>query len=193
MKNTIAIAAVAGLATFATAQSLTVEPSETSVMSGSTISVNVVLDTGGIDIEGYDLVVTTTAGTISNVSQFFVTGTLTTNQLSNTDTTITADAADSFGSVDEPDFGDGVALLTFDLTFDAGFVGTADISVTNGTISLTGAQGFPLFQNEIIAGFPSPVGVAAEYNNASVNVFIPTPGAAAVLGLGGLVAARRRR
>ncbi|MEM1183859.1 MAG: hypothetical protein AAGI53_02550 [Planctomycetota bacterium] len=82
-------------------------------------------------------------------------------------------------------FTDGIVLFSFEVAADQ--VGTMTVSTSQGVVSVFGAAiGLPgAFQ-------PSLNYDTVEFASASVSV-VPTPGAAAVLGLGGLAIARRRR
>ena len=70
-------------------------------------------------------------------------------------------------------------------------IGNANISVTGNTLSITGDM---LLSDGLIAlGFPqSNLGLDAGDFNFTATL-VPAPGAAALLGVGGLLAARRRR
>ncbi|MEM7754587.1 MAG: hypothetical protein AAF297_03010 [Planctomycetota bacterium] len=94
----------------------------------------------------------------------------------------TSFSSNSFAGVN---FSDGLVLFSFDVM--AGASGTVDITTSEGTISLfAAATGLPgAFQTSV--GYDS-----IDFGSASVAI-VPAPGAAALLGLGGLAVARRRR
>ena len=85
-------------------------------------------------------------------------------------------------------------VLTSNIDFaNATFVdiGNANISVTGNTLSITGDM--LLSDGLIVLGFPqSNLGLDAGDFNFTATL-VPAPGAAALLGVGGLLAARRRR
>jgi len=82
-------------------------------------------------------------------------------------------------------FSAGIALFSFEVL--AGGAGTVDITTSQGTISLfNAATGLPA------AFTPSVAYDNVDFGSASISI-VPAPGVAAVLGLGGLAAARRRR
>lgn len=87
------------------------------------------------------------------------------------------------------------ALFSFDFVIDSDFLG--DITISIGDLT---AESGSLFGDDVLdygTGDGTP-GSEASFGNAdrsatAVVTVVPTPGAAAILGLGGLVAARRRR
>jgi len=87
------------------------------------------------------------------------------------------------------------ALFTFDFNVASDFVGDINISIGDLT-----AESGALFGDDVLdygtgdgtPGSEAGFGNADRSATATVSV-VPTPGAAAILGLGGLVAARRRR
>ena len=70
---------------------------------------------------------------------------------------------------------------SFDVTFDQGALGVASVDVTESGFS-------PLVTSGLFADAYAEVNIS----NASINL-VPAPGSLALLGLGGLAAARRRR
>ena len=190
--KTIAIATVAGFAAVSAAQSVatfTVTPSATEIAPGGTVTFEVTAqaDSGLVGnnsgIGGVNLSVdiangTLDMGSLSATSSAF--GQVNTDE-SDSNFQISFQANSFAGD----NFDIGEVLFSFSVT--AGDIGTLDISTSQGSLS-----GF-----NAAVGIPAPFGTAVAYDTvnfggASVNV-IPAPGAVAVLGLGGLAAARRRR
>ena len=192
MKNTIAIAAVAGIAAAAAAQSVatyTIVPSADMIGPGGSVTFEVFgqADAGQVGnesgINGVNLSVEISGGSVqfagiaSNAEVF-----------GQTNTAADAEGFDisfSSNSFAGNNFSSGLALFSFTVDHD-GSSSSIDISTSQGTISLfAAATGLPgAFQ-------PSVAYDAINFGSASVAV--PAPGAMAVLGLGGLAAARRRR
>lgn len=179
MKNAIAIAAVAGIATAATAQSFSLVPSAASINEGDSYTVDLVMSApaGFSAIAGFEIVITVDNGTISNASLAAF--------LNTAPNVVVAGNTVTFGGGQLPAaFGGGNAGTTL-----ASFqVDGATAGFSNGS----SAQGSAAPQWFSDAGGFAGTEFQASYGGSSVEV-VPTPAAAALLGLGGLVAARRRR
>lgn len=192
MKNSIAIVAVAGLATVASAQSVasyTMSASADPANFGDVVTFSVMgmADAGqvgdGSGINGVNLSVEIAGGLLDI-------GSVASNGETFGQTNVVADAEGfdisfSSNSFAGSNFSAGLVLFSFDVA--ANQLGTINISTSQGAISVFGAAtGLPgAFQ-------PSVNYDTVNFASAAVDV-VPTPGAAAVLGLGGLAAMRRRR
>ena len=186
MKN-IAILAIAGLATAASAQgvTLTFSADATSVNIGDTISWTVAASfTGFADASAYygGFVGTFDAsnaglGTSGNFA----------NLMAGTGTPASANGA-SVGTLNifnasllgSNDNANPLAIFTFDVVTGAG--GSLSYGAT-GVNTIFGDDGIFTLGEEF----------AGSSSSDSVTIIVPAPGAVAVLGLGGLVAMRRRR
>lgn len=185
MKNVIAIAAVAGLAAAASAQGVkmyfTADASEINV--GDTVGWTVSVTFTGLSATGYFggftgsfLASDNALGTASNM----------TTMMAGEAILPSANGADindinTFNSAllgsDDQSIGD---FYTYDVTASA-----------EGVLSYSASGLATLFNSDFI--FDTPIEFTSfAVNSDSVNI-VPAPGAAALLGLGGLVATRRRR
>jgi len=190
MKSAIAIAAVAGLATVASAQNVgtvTLTSSAATVASGATFTVGVVVsdNISGNSVFAFDVEVSgtgdyTTGAPTAHASVFGFSGASTA-----TGATGLGGSSDILGPDLDPSL-DGVTVYTFQVT--AGAAGLIDLSAADG--------GGPnaAMQWGVEGGI---VILPADYDSisfGSVRVTVtPAPSGVALLGLGGLVAARRRR
>lgn len=198
MKNTIALFAVAGLAAAASAQtaSITLTPSSTTVdTSGGDVTISVTVSASGSNgIEGFDVRGT---GALNGTGSFTL-GAAT--YAANAALTVNPGAQLAAGSASiNPLFwagspsiaadGASAPLFSFNVTFAAGSLGEFSLSAVEAGL---GPSGFLHFFNA--AGF-----VAQQVNYTAITVnggrvqLVPAPSSLALLGLGGLAAARRRR
>ena len=192
MKNSIAIVAVAGIAAVASAQSVatyTMDSSTGVANLGDTVTFSVMggADVGqignGSGINGVNLSVEISGGSVdlasvmSNPETFGLT-----NVVADAEGFDISFSSNSFAG---NNFSAGIVLFSFDVAADQ--VGFIDVTTSAGTVSVfPAATGLP-------GAFQPSVGYdTINFASRSVGV-IPTPGAAAVLGLGGLAAMRRRR
>jgi len=192
MNKTIAIASVAGFAGLAAAQSsaaYTMTASASQVNLGETVTFSVMgMATSGqvgnnSGINGVNLSVDIAGGAadlasvVSNDETFGAT-----NVIADAEGFDISFSANSFAG---NNFSSGLVLFSFDVT--ATQLGTLEITTGQGQVStFNAATGLP---GAFTQSVPYDI---VDFASASVNV-VPTPGAAAVLGLGGLAAARRRR
>ena len=192
MKSAIAIAAVAGLATVASAQNVgtvTLTSSAASVLTGETFTIGVVLsdNISGNSVFGFDVEVVGAGAAFSSsaptadASIFGFNGAATASGA-----TGLGGSSDILGPDLNPSL-DGVTVYTFQVTAGAE-VGSIDFSAQDGAgpnaAMQWGVEGGIVI---VPADYDS-----IEFNGVSVNV-TPAPSGMALLGLGGLVAARRRR
>ncbi len=199
MKNAIAIAAIAGLATVASADSLNANLSfaDASIAVGgtttATLTVDFTVDSGSaasylawvnINILGDDGIASASGlslnAALSNVSP--AAGTAAGSGVAG----LFMQSSSFFGAVD---FTNPVVVASWTVTGDAAGVLTYQASVHD--------QGPAAFQT--IDGADGPFGVGIDFGTDAFSsgsldiVGIPAPSAMALLGLGGVVAGRRRR
>jgi len=193
MKSAITIAAVAGLATVASAQNIgtvSVTAASATIGIGESTTISVVLsdNISGNSVFAFDIAVDgaggagfTTSNLVSDAGVFGFNGSLTA-----TGATGLGGSSDILGPTLDASL-DGVAVFTFEVT------GTAEGSVT--FTASDGAGPNPAMQWGMEGGV---VILPANYdsidfgNGATVRV-TPAPSGMALLGLGGLAVARRRR
>lgn len=189
MKSAIAIAAVAGLATVASAQNVgtvTLTSSAATVASGATFTVGVVLsdNISGNSVFSFDLSISGTgdynaAAPVADAGVFGFAG-------GSDGSTVTGlgGSTDILGPTLDSSL-DGVQVMSFQVTAGAAGVITFDAAAGAVNSAMTyGIEGgiviLPGEYDEII------------FEGVSITV-TPAPSGMALLGLGGLVAARRRR
>ncbi len=189
MKSAIAIAAVAGLATIASAQNVgtvTLTSSATTVNSGDVFTIGVVLsdNISGNSVFSFDLSIGgagdyNAAAPTGDAGVFGFAG-------GSDGSTVTGlgGASDILGPTLDPSL-DGVTVMTFQVT--AGAAGTIDFTAAAGAVNA--AMSFGIEGGIVI--LPGAYD-SIDLGSVSVNV-VPAPSGMALLGLGGLVAARRRR
>ena len=187
--KSIAILSIAGLAAAATAQSVTLhfdldgDPLTASDVSGNSGSWTVLASFTGTSASGYFGGFT---GSWNNVGDGSGTASNLVSLMAGNATTPSANGASIEGInifhsalLGTDNSNNPLAIFTFDTTLDSGSI---EYSAT-GVASLFGDDG--------IFTLPS------EFTDAQINIIsdrlVPAPGAAALLGLGGLAAARRRR
>ena len=186
-----AAAAVVGLASAAAAQApvtirvnapATVHPGET-----FTVTTSIVADVDDVGTIGYEVSLTGAGNIVSGPTDLLGLGAQPTGFII-VDQTSTSFVAESFVAFFGNFARDGLgangeeAILSFEVT--AGLnPGAIDFDIGVSNISI------PSGAND--AGFP-PNNFEVNFVGASTEI-VPTPGAAAVLGMGGLLAARRRR
>lgn len=191
MKN-IAIATVAGFAAAAAAQSVasyTIEASSNPALPGSVVTFSVTgqADAGqvgnGSGINGVNLSIEIAGGTLDFAS---LAGNA--EQFGATNSALDAEGFDismQSNSFAGNNFSAGLVLFSFDVVADQ--AGPIVVTTSQGTIStFNAATGLPG------AFTPSVAYDVVNFGSITVPV-VPAPGAAAVLGLGGLAVARRRR
>ncbi|MAY75130.1 MAG: hypothetical protein CMJ31_10510 [Phycisphaerae bacterium] len=192
MKNAIALIAVAGIAAAAAAQTatVTVSPSATSINTlgdeaARTVRVSVTV-TGSAGLTSFDVVMDALQGnglfTIANAS--LDNGLLFTAIPNVSEVT-------GEGPLGLRGYGAGALLsgtdvsgqqFSFDLIANAGAAGDVELTgITSGFSPIATMGLFASAYPEIIV------------NSGTVTLFVPAPASAALLGLGGLAATRRRR
>lgn len=209
MRKTIAIAALAGLAAAATAQTqlnITLTPDRDSVVEGETVRFTVFTEfenllSGGV----FSPLVAFTTQVTSNGSAATLSG-----------SGFTGPAAISGpgGTLDQSDWAAGHFVIVadgsgqpvfnisngafelgyFDITFDTvGEYGISLDSIGGQVVAAFLAANVPSFWfADDFPANPTAADFLATVNTATITV-VPTPGAAALLGLGGVAALRRRR
>lgn len=200
MKNAIALAAVAGLATAASAQSWSLS------ISGAPASIDTTVTT----VFTVDIIANADFGTHVSGGSFELDSTGADAAVVN----VTASAA-MWAAVGENDRGylgngDHAGLVFGQVIFPPFFPPSADSALPGAIVGslvievLAGSEG--ILNLNLAADGQSPFGLeiwnegdgafnntaAGSYGSASVNL-VPAPSAMALLGLGGLVAGRRRR
>ncbi|MFI4896258.1 MAG: hypothetical protein ACIARR_00355 [Phycisphaerales bacterium JB059] len=192
MKSAIAIAAVAGLATVASAQNVgtvTLTSSATDVLTGETFTIGVMVtdNISGNSVFGFDVEVVgsgvafTSSAPVAEASIFGFNGAATA-----TGATALGGSSDILGPDLDPSL-DGLVVYTFQVTAGSE-VGVIDFAAIDG-VGPNAAMQWGLGGGIVIV--PQEYD-SIEFNGLSVNV-TPAPSGMALLGLGGLVAARRRR
>lgn len=190
MNKAIAIAAVAGLAGTAAAQTINITADATSVALGATITwtVSVTGVAAGDYVQGYDMNLDASAD-LGAASGFASATSAIVGPTAGTPT----GASIAGASGGQSSLLDGGSLVLGDVvlgtfTVVAGAEGDLSYSVSDGGVlatniirGRTGSDFGPI-------SFDGPAGV-----NSSTVTITPTPASAALLGLGGLVAVRRRR
>ncbi len=188
MKSTIAVAAVAGLATVASAQvgSVTLTASQTVASAGDLITISVYVDDDGTTpgVFSFDIAVT------SGDAGFSVSGGPTPNGA----VFGWAGAALANGAT-----GLGGSTDIFGPTFDAPLNGLAvysfQIQYNGGEVTFTASDGAgpnPALQTVSEGGLVLLPAAYASIDLGSVRI-TPAPSGLALLGLGGMIAGRRRR
>ncbi len=194
MKSAIAIAAIAGLASVAAADSLSIDISfaDASIMVGETTTVTVMANftvdsgTGYLSIVNFNAVGDDSLATASNLvgGTWGNDGTGFGGAVAGSGVNGIKSGASMFlGPVDEsnPQF-----IASWTVTADA---------VGSFTYSATTDVAIPFGINDSADGnFGLPTTYGLEVvNSGTLNIVVPSPSAMALLGLGGLVAGRRRR
>ncbi len=184
MKNAVILTAVAGLAAAASAQSAQIEfsASATEINVGDTVTFTVSASFTGLTATGYYggflgsfLASDAGLGDASNL----------TSLMSGEGTAPVASGAD----INNINIFNNALLGTDDQSIGTFF--TFDVTATaEGVLSYDAVGVSSLFNSDFI--FDQAIEVSASVLSDSVNI-VPAPGAAALLGLGGLVATRRRR
>jgi len=200
MKNAIVMTAVAGIASAAAAQSgsFSIVPSvstiDSSVSTNFTLSVYGDADFG-THIAGGEFALSATGGSMVNgmTGATAAWGALGLNDRGHTGGGNHAGLV--FGQLIFPPFIDPDAASALPGPVLLGIISVSIDANSTGVINWTTAAGQGTFELEIYdssnESFTQLVGVGA--GNATVNVVVPAPSALALLGLGGLVAGRRRR
>ena len=191
MKNGIVIAAVAGLASAASAQSVKMyfTASATTINVGDTVTWTVSVTMTGLTATGYF------GGFSGSDADFgnFVASDSTLGTASNMMTFMAGEAVTPTA--------DGASVANIN-TFNSALLGTDDQSIgvfyqfdvtaaALGDLSYTADGVASLFASDFI--FESPIEISAFPVNSDVVHIVPAPGAFALIGMGGLVATRRRR
>ncbi len=182
-----AILGVAGIAAAASAQSVTIniEASNYTPAAGEDVTVTVSAEfSGAAAFAGYwfDLVATGGDGTASNHQFLNGVGALSPAPTANGagyDSVQTANFPPALGG----NASNPLALFSYTLTYNGGV-----IELTTATNPNSAAPAAQVYVN---SGDFAATPVATDVNGATIGV--PTPASAALLGLGGLAAARRRR
>ena len=193
MNKVYALAAVAGIASTAAAQSLIISADDTSVFVGDTITWTVsVTGITNADhfLSGYDLDFVASNAGLGTASTFATQLSLLINPTPGTPAGADLNQASGGQSslIDPPVTFGNVVLGTF--TVVAGAEGVLSYSVTDGGF-LAGTTGIRTRQGSDFG--PVIFNAVPQVASDSVTIAIPTPATAALLGLGGLVATRRRR
>ncbi|MEZ6319259.1 MAG: hypothetical protein R3B49_11000 [Phycisphaerales bacterium] len=195
MRKALAIAAVAGLAGVASAQSFTLHfnAAETSVVTGQTIhwTVSVTGSFGAVDyLQAYDLNILAGQNDLGTASAFATAMSALVNPTGGAVSGASINGVSGGqSSILGPTTAGPITLGSFTVVASAS-TGYLDYTVADGGIfaTTTGINIKPGsdFAPSTFDGIP---GVASD----RVGVNIPTPASAALMGLGGLVATRRRR
>ncbi len=185
MKNAVILTAVAGLASVASAQSLQMNfsASASEINVGDTVTWTVSVDFTGLAATGYFggfvgsfLASDAALGTAGNFASAMA-GQGTAPAAAGADVNSINVFNSALLGTDDQSLG---AFFTFDVVAEA-----------EGALSYGAAGVATLFASDFI--FASPIEFTSfQVNSDSVSI-VPAPGAAALLGLGGLVATRRRR
>lgn len=195
MKNAIAIAALAGLASAATAQSLSVniEFGATSIQVGQSTTVTMTADFTGtgtpyMSVANFSVVgddsLATASGVVLGDWNMAALGAATGDALGAGVANIKISQQALFGTPDTTS--SGLLIASWTVTADA-----------EGVLSYSGVDGAPFSFG--INDADNSFGSATQYDvsvigqNALTITAVPAPSAMALLGLGGLVAGRRRR
>ncbi len=191
MKNVIAIAAVAGLASAASAQGakISFSASASSINVGDTVTWTVSVTYTGLTATGYF------GGFSGSDADFgnFVASDSTLGIASNMTTFMAGEAVAPTA--------DGASVANINV-FNSALLGTDDQSIgvfytfdvtaaALGDLSYTAEGVVSLFASDFI--FESPIELTTFAVNSDTVSIVPAPGAFALLGLGGLTAMRRRR
>ena len=186
MKNAVVVTAVAGLAAAASAQSaeFTFSADATEVMVGDTVNFTVSVSYTGLSGTGYFggfigsfLASNPALGTAGNFVNF----------MGGEGTAPTAAGAD----VNDINVFNSALLGTDDQSLGTFFTFSV-VADAEGVLSYDAQGVTSLFNSDFI--FDQAIEVNASVVSDSVNIVpVPAPGAVALLGLGGLVATRRRR
>ncbi|MEM9560100.1 MAG: hypothetical protein AAF995_07305 [Planctomycetota bacterium] len=199
MKTAFAAAVLAGVAGIASAQSLDVVASPNSILPGGSYDVQVFANSdgsiaagaNGIAFAGFGLTVSVDNGSIglaggdtSAINTALLFGATVDDNGDGSFTLVGGQTANLFGLLN-PGINQEDPILLFSFTVSGAAEGTSTVSVGQ-------ADG----RDFAIAWYPDSQAGASETfitsGSATVDV-VPTPAAAGLLGLGGLVAARRRR
>ncbi|MCA9304445.1 MAG: hypothetical protein KC996_10010 [Phycisphaerales bacterium] len=192
MKNAIAIAAIAGLATAAVADlTVNIEFGATSIAVGETTSVTMTADFTGVgapymSVANFSVVGDNGLATASGVSlggwNMAALGAATGSADGAGVSGIKLQQQALFGAVDTT--ATGLLIASWTVTADA-----------EGVLTYSGVDGAPFSFgiNDANNSFGSPVQYGVDVINSGSLTITPAPSAMALLGLGGLVAGRRRR
>lgn len=195
MKNAIAIAALAGLASAATAQSLTVniDFGASSIQVGETTTATMTASFTGsgtpyMSVANFSLVgddsLATASGVVLGDWNMAALGPATGTAVGSGIAAIKISQQALFGAVDTTS--SGLLIASWTITADA-----------EGVLSYSGIDGAPfsfgINDADNSFGSPTQYDVSVIGQNALTITAIPAPSAMALLGLGGLVAGRRRR
>lgn len=184
MKNAVIVTALAGLATAASAQSVAINfaASASEIAVGDTVTFTVSAAYTGLSPEGY-------FGGF--VGSFLASG----------DLGVAGNFQNFMAGEGIPPVADGANINDINV-FNNALIGTNDASIgeffsfdvvatAEGMLSYNAAGVSTLFNSDFI--FDPRIDLTAQVTSDTVNILVPAPGAAALLGLGGLVATRRRR
>ena len=183
MKNAVIVTAVAGLAAAASAQSAQIEfqASASEINVGDTVTFTAVASFTGLSGTGYyggfvgSFLANADLGTAGNLQ----------NLMSGEGTAAVANGA----NIDNMNVFNSALLGSDDQSIGAFF--SFDVTATaEGELSYDAQGVSSLFASDFI--FESAIELNASVISDTVRI-VPAPGAAALLGLGGLVAVRRRR
>ena len=199
MKNAIAIAAVAGIASAATAQSISVTAAPSTINPGESYTVTITADStgvvpsgdNGVAFAGFGLTISVDNGVIgladgdtSSLNQSYLFGAGVTGNGDGSFEIVGGQTANLFGLLNPGiDLSTSVQIISFEVTGAAEGFSTVSVATTDGRDF--GAAWYPDSQ----AG----ASVELQVSESATVEIVPTPAAVGLLGLGGLVAARRRR